>query len=618
VGSSIEKIYFERSRAFSDQFVHFKASLLIVPHGTLPQWKQYVLQFPTLKTLAIQCSADVERVVGNNELRRKFWLELIDGVYDVILIGSTFYDIFCMRFFNYRTKTRVKSSGVNYTNRSSKFVVVAEPLAAQMKNRQYNDVAVDPKLKDNVPEDFTMGDDVDFFYEYLKGRLKVPVTIVNNAHEDATHCVSQFVCFNRVVVDEVDTVSLAMKSPSFHALFTWFVSSSIGNMLFPKKNRYAVKGFSGFVNSRSPYYKIMNSIVTMPHVREVFVKNKQDYVEQCIKLPPVTHITIKCQSIRVLRNIPTEAKAGNVSMKTLIAQLQADDFEGVSDVLKCDVNTPEKAIEAYKDMLSNDIRNKEIDLQGAQAKTYATEQGKADAIAKLESDLANMRAWLKNIEHNLSHMDEQEECCICYEIMEKPVVLLCSHMFCSGCLLSAVDSGSKKCPMCNTPLDMKKMTLLTKTEGKKPKTVKASTPKKEIVRTKLQECLYQIQRLVCKSDQARILLFSEHEGSFPPIIAKLTELNIPYGTISGTAAHIQKNLVRFTEGEIKVLLLNAKNFAAGLNIPMATDIILYHKMPTNMTMQAIGRANRVGRKGPLTVYNLLTTEEIGTDYVERE
>jgi hypothetical protein len=38
---------------------------------------------------------------------------------------------------------------------------------------------------------------------------------------------------------------------------------------------------------------------------------------------------------------------------------------------------------------------------------------------------------------------------------------------------------------------------------------------------------------------------------------------------------------------------------------MATDIILYHEMPSDIREQVVGRALRIGREEDLTVHNLV-------------
>ena len=55
-------------------------------------------------------------------------------------------------------------------------------------------------------------------------------------------------------------------------------------------------------------------------------------------------------------------------------------------------------------------------------------------------------------------------------------------------------------------------------------------------------------------------------------------------------------------GEVKILMLNAEHFGAGLNLQMTTDIIIYHKFRNdNLRTQVIGRAQRPGRSNTLNV-----------------
>ena len=58
-------------------------------------------------------------------------------------------------------------------------------------------------------------------------------------------------------------------------------------------------------------------------------------------------------------------------------------------------------------------------------------------------------------------------------------------------------------------------------------------------------------------------------------------------------------------------MLNAQFFGAGMNLQMATDIIIYHRFSSEMEEQIIGRAQRLGRSinEPLNVYFLLHDNE---------
>ena len=57
--------------------------------------------------------------------------------------------------------------------------------------------------------------------------------------------------------------------------------------------------------------------------------------------------------------------------------------------------------------------------------------------------------------------------------------------------------------------------------------------------------------------------------------------------------------------------MNAQYFGAGMNLQMATDIVIYHRFTKEMEEQIIGRAHRMGRdiSIPLSVYYLLHNNE---------
>ena len=55
--------------------------------------------------------------------------------------------------------------------------------------------------------------------------------------------------------------------------------------------------------------------------------------------------------------------------------------------------------------------------------------------------------------------------------------------------------------------------------------------------------------------------------------------------------------------------MNAQHYGSGLNLQMATDIVIYHEMVKELETQVIGRAQRLGRSEPLLVHYLLHENE---------
>jgi SNF2 family DNA or RNA helicase len=107
----------------------------------------------------------------------------------------------------------------------------------------------------------------------------------------------------------------------------------------------------------------------------------------------------------------------------------------------------------------------------------------------------------------------------------------------------------------------------------------------------------------------KFLIFSNYDYTNENISKMLDEESIPYSRLMGNINVINKIIERFSNGSIKVLLLNASNYGSGLNLQMATDVIIYHELDQELETQVIGRAQRLNRTEPLNVYYLLYEDE---------
>jgi SNF2 family DNA or RNA helicase len=115
---------------------------------------------------------------------------------------------------------------------------------------------------------------------------------------------------------------------------------------------------------------------------------------------------------------------------------------------------------------------------------------------------------------------------------------------------------------------------------------------------------------VMNNPSKRYLIFSEFNGTFEVIKKRFDQLQITYAMLYGSTSHIQKTIEQYKGGEINVLLLNALHFGAGLNLQMTDEIIIYHRMNSDLEKQVIGRAQRLGRESPLVIRYLCYSNEM--------
>lgn len=104
-------------------------------------------------------------------------------------------------------------------------------------------------------------------------------------------------------------------------------------------------------------------------------------------------------------------------------------------------------------------------------------------------------------------------------------------------------------------------------------------------------------------------MFANFPETFKKIEQQFKLHAIKYRILKGSDADVIKYKQEFIDGKITVLLLNANFFGAGMNLQMATDVVIYHRFTKELEQQVIGRAQRMGRETALTVYYLLHDNE---------
>ncbi len=203
---------------------------------------------------------------------------------------------------------------------------------------------------------------------------------------------------------------------------------------------------------------------------------------------------------------------------------------------------------------------------------------------------------LENLKQKIERDTEEDTCPLCFDdYKEQVLTYCCKSVLCSSCVKRLYQT-TQKCPYCRKTLDMKEMVISSKSES----------PKYTENRTKLEIAI----ELILNKKEGKFILFSEFNNSFDSIKESLIKKDISVAEVKGISESKQKSIKLFKEGKIQVLFLNSRNDGSGIDLPEATDIILYHKMSSpSIETQVLGRALRLGRTSKLTVHRLLYTEE---------
>lgn len=427
----------------------------------------------------------------------------------------------------------------------------------------------------------------------------------------------------RLIFDEVDNANLPSCLP-LDAAFTWFVTASYGNLLYPRghsgwdpvANRYVWHAtglrHSGFVKSM---FTELHGHVPKEYVKVLVVKNAEGFVLESMDLPPSESIIVLCRTpapIRLLQGAVDSA---------IISCLNAGDTEGALDrVSSSNKSTEANIVSVILDKLTRQaasFQHRIAYASMAPLDAYDSEAERRTEIESLQGRLDEVNARMASIRERIEASDT---CCICYDSIDhKTIARCCSNAYCFRCINLWLARRST-CPLCKTELRGEDLLVVDPNLNSEVKEVKdqiASTrsgpndafDKYEnlgaVIRARMEEC-----------QAAKFLIFASFENTFNNVATTLDGLNTKYAFLKGNHDVVRNIVNRYkqprAQGGLDALLVNTKNYGSGLNLENTTDIIIFHKFDNEIEKQVIGRANRMGRCAPLRVWYLLHANELPT------
>ena len=389
--------------------------------------------------------------------------------------------------------------------------------------------------------------------------------------------VGNHIVWKRFIFDEAGSTHIAGMR-TIHAGFVWFVTATYDQLMRCVGNgQHYMKNFFANIN-----YDILPYFV---------IRNEVDFVRHSFKMPDVHHIRHVCLNPRILNVL-----SNFIDYDTRL-MIGAGDIRGAISRLGGGLTSESNLFEIVSK------RQKEKLAQAKFSFEFWTNRANA----------REMEHWdkkVKEIEKTITELEEKyknvltEDCTICYSTISDPVLLpCCQNIFCGGCIMKWFET-TKTCPMCRSVVPIKEIVYIK--SGKSSGDEKEEE-KKDDVKTPLSKPKKVLDILSgnVNNENKKFLIFSMFDESFSVIRRELEEHKMDYVEISGSKATRDAKLKRFKEGRVNIVFLNSRFNGAGINLEIATDIILYHEMPSSIEEQVIGRALRIGRKGDVTVHHLV-------------
>lgn len=618
-----------------DNVIEFKSNLLIVPHTIYFQWVEYINKNTSLSCYTIDRTSKIKSIKTD-------MLKVLNEN-NIILVKSTMFkqfskqldDLFGETYTERRPNKNINNEIVTKDELNSQLSEIVFGLVDKFK---YENIFTELKniMTTGLSKLKNWSDNIN--YENLQKKQ-------NLENSYYTNTIKSGYMFQRVFVDEVDTIKVPA-FPYVYGKYTWFITSSIDNILYPKgkldyidgvykKTIDGMKG-SGFLKdtmiglSQNHYnYSSCHSI----RKYRAIVRNDINFIEDSKKIPSVIVKYTKCFTPKELIAISSAVssdvlKALNAGDNDTAKKLLGASVFKEDDILKLvtkKLNTEltnhklsleKKEItllereaefnnskELYNQLKQNNPENKdELNLLKEIVETARTSKKSCEtSISNLKSQIEDIQSKITGIEERVSGCKDKT-CPICASKVNNPCLTpCCKNVFCLQCLAMCINtSKNKDCPFCRVKLDITKLNLIVDEVNDK----KDISP--EIIPPTKMEVLISFLK---ENPQKRTLVFSEFENSFIEIQSEFVKNNITFSKISGSSYRIANIINKFRNCEFQVLLLNASQFGAGLNLQFTDDIIIYHRMAWDLEKQVVGRAQRIGRTCALNINYLCFENE---------
>ena len=633
------------SVATNENSIELKTNLIIIPHNVFNQWKKYINQYTTLNAIFISGKKDYSGLCCNKENILKKCEEN-----DIILVKSTMYKKL-IENLNIKLGWTELIKAFNESSITNNDINLRQELLKLNKLARYNfnnflgltDTCIHGEeqikiIKQNFLDmnkqfnNFIENDNWDNIIDNRCKRMTLNKSFIDGYY------------FQRVIVDEVDSIKIS-SFPYTFAKQTWFISSSINNLLWPNgynpwdttKQQYELisSGISGTGFLKEILVNMFGSASSYRSKLECFrglysvVRNNNKFIEYSINIPPPNIHYLECYTPPHLSVIK------DAISKEALKAFNAGDSDKAIEILGCSGSSEENIVSD----LTKKFRKEIIDLQARlkvredAIKLFTVEYDNVVGLINVYSDIGsslialstletkrddikrninNTRSNIRLIKTKITKLKDKTEgissrikntsskqCPICYCDFSNPCITpCCNNVFCIECITMALASSSKKeCPLCRKIINIKDMSLIINSEAIKEKD--------ERLKTKLETLL----EIIKSKPDKRFMVFSEFNSTLSNITKEFIDNDIRYSSIKGHSTTISRILDNFKEKKFNVLLLNAIHFGAGLNLQFTDEIIIWHRMSSDLELQVIGRAQRLGRKYPLDITYLCYDNE---------
>lgn len=379
--------------------------------------------------------------------------------------------------------------------------------------------------------------------------------------------------WKRIMIDEIHDLCNCI--PLMYYDYLWLISGTHESLL------YSIRSYKSILFH-------MKDSLSYETINLILVKGSRDFVRNSFKIP------LPNEKIYVCRMHSRMNIIKNFVCASILEKINANDIYGAIKDLGGKADTQTNVVELVSNDLMREISNKERERDYIESLDISIEN-KTLRIKTIDFDIAMKKDKLKNLQDRINEINSKS-CSICMYDIEHPIMLECTHSYCAACIIQWLNKNIN-CPECRHVIDTEKMiSIMNDKDIHKLKNEKKSK-------------LDTLIDIIKNKPEGRYLVFSQFDSGFGEIARTMSNNDIVSSELKGNTSHMMNVLNKFKSGEINVILLNTNFAGSGIDISIATDVIIFHSMGL-AKHQAIGRAQRIGRTDILNIHYLCYEHEI--------
>jgi len=453
-----------------------------------------------------------------------------------------------------------------------------------------------PKYNDNHEEIITYFNNYDVVLiknTTLPTLFKYYDPYYSSLYRDIRHT-SYIYNWKRVIIDECHDIINKIENLSY--LYLWLISGTYLNIC---DRTYS--------SSNSLHHNI-RELIKEEYLNFILVKCNKDFVKQSFNVPPIIEKFYLCKMSNYSKAIIPYIN------QSILEKINANDISGAIKELGGKNETEAGIANLICADMNKAIHNKYKERDYISLLDIP-EDIKINKLNLIDTELTNLKEKLNDLTERISEI-ENKTCAICLDNITHPILLDCTHIFCGPCIINLLNSSIrndniKKCPTCRTEIrSTQNLTAIVPTKIEENTIINKDVIGKGILSK--EDTLIE---LILSNNSGKFIIFSRVDAAFSKITEILTAKNINHACLKGNTNQMMNILNNFKYKNTNVILLTTQYAGSGIDISVATDVIILHSMSADKS-QAIGRAQRVGRITPLRVHNLCYEHEYENEIIQ--